>query len=169
MTTADVALLTEADIAHFKRCALTRSACQRRTPLPFPLSLSWTPRRRCCDSREGYVIKYGLLDPELMAQCRHRLFAGAPPSITSDDPSSWIGPINFSEELGSGMHGIAMNSRAGHTWKERVAGGEQLMLDLLPNRLLPIAEQLLGKGQVYPATGEDVSFRLELCDLPLFA
>jgi hypothetical protein len=112
--------------------------------------------------REGYVICYGLLSEQLMSQCRQRLWEDAPASLRADDPESWVGPIATADETGSGMHGIAANSRAGYIWKERVAGGEQLMLDLLPETLAPIAEQLLGKGEVHPATGEDVGTMLGL-------
>ena len=113
--------------------------------------------------REGYVICYGLLPENLMAACRERLWQDAPASMCADDPDSWVGPIAKEDETGSGMHGISVNSRSGYIWKERVAGAEQLMLDLLPKRLAPIAEQLLGPG-VYPPTGEDVGTMLGLPD-----
>ena len=100
--------------------------------------------------REGYVICYGLLPENLMAACRERLWQDAPASMCADDPTSWVGPIATEDETGSGMHGISVNSRSGYIWKERVAGAEQLMLDLLPKRLAPIAEQLLGPGVYLP-------------------
>lgn len=65
---------------------------------------------------------------------------------------------------GSGMHGLHLNSRAGTIWKERMAGGEELMLDMLPRRLHGIAEQLLGKGQVLPADGSSVGQMLGVPD-----
>lgn len=114
--------------------------------------------------REGYVIKYGLLDPGLLAACRARLWTSFPLRIRRDDPASWVGPLLPEEETTSGHHGIMRNSRAGFSWRERVAGGEQLMLDLLPNTLMPIAEQLLGQGKVQPATGESVGTMLGVPD-----
>ena len=113
--------------------------------------------------REGYVICYGLLPEELMAACRQRLWQDPPTSMRASDPTSWLGPLATKDETGSGMHGIAANSRSGYIWKERVAGGEQLMLDLLPKRLAPIAEQLLGPG-VFPPTGESVGAMLGVPD-----
>lgn len=62
------------------------------------------------------------------------------------------------------MHGLLLNSRAGTIWKERVAGGEDLMLDMLPRRLHGIAEQLLGKGKVLPADGSSVGQMLGVPD-----
>lgn len=130
-----VPLLTQEEIAHFKR--------------------------------EGYVIKFGLLDPELMRRMRERLFAGSAEfggRIVADDPSSWVGPLRPDEESGSGMHGLHLNSRAGTVWKERLAGGEELMLDMLPRRLDAIAEQLLGKNQVLSADGSSVGQMLGVPD-----
>eukprot|EP01043_Picozoa_sp_COSAG02_P116990 COSAG02_NODE_53460_length_301_cov_1.534653_1_plen_64_part_10 len=49
----------------------------------------------------GYVIKFGLLDPQLMRKMRERLFAGSEEfggRITADDPSSWVGPLLPEEE-----------------------------------------------------------------------
>ena len=105
--------------------------------------------------RDGFLVKHGLLDAQLMAQCRARLFRGLD-RVREDEPSSWVGPLRPEEETGPGMHGIAGNSRSGFSWKERSAGAEQGMLDLLPGTLLPIAEQLLGKGEVVEATGASV-------------
>lgn len=51
---------------------------------------------------------------------------GSAASQSASDPSSWVGPLLPEEESGSGMHGLHLNSRAGNTWKERMAGGEEL-------------------------------------------
>ena len=42
--------------------------------------------------REGYLVKKGVLDPDLMARARERKWEGAPPSMKRDDPSTWFGP-----------------------------------------------------------------------------
>ena len=113
------------------------------------------------------MVKFGLLDPELMRQMRERLFAGAAEfggRIRADDPDSWVGPLREEEESGSGMHGLLLNSRAGTIWKERMAGGEELMLDMLPRHLNGIAEQLLGKGEVLEADGTSVGQMLGVPD-----
>ena len=47
---------------------------------------------------EGFVAKYGVLDPALMAQARDLLWASAPPSLRRDEPASWIGPIAKDDE-----------------------------------------------------------------------
>jgi hypothetical protein len=108
-----------------------------------------------------------VLDPELMRRMRERLFAGGAEfggRIRADEPSSWVGPLRPGEESGSGMHGLHLNSRAGTIWKERLAGGEELMLDMLPRRLDGIAEQLLGKGEVLQADGTSVGQMLGVPD-----
>ena len=113
------------------------------------------------------MVKFGLLDPDLMRQMRERLFAGAAEfggRIRADDPDSWVGPLREEEESGSGMHGLLLNSRAGTIWKERMAGGEELMLDMLPRHLNGIAEQLLGKGEVLEADGTSVGQMLGVPD-----
>ena len=47
---------------------------------------------------EGFVAKYGVLDPALMAQARDLLWASAPPSLHRDEPASWVGPIAEEDE-----------------------------------------------------------------------
>ena len=47
---------------------------------------------------EGFVAKYGVLDPELMARARQLLWDSAPPSVKRDDPTTWVGPIREEEE-----------------------------------------------------------------------
>ena len=41
--------------------------------------------------REGYLIKRGVLDPDLMARARERKWDGAPDRMKPDDPTTWIG------------------------------------------------------------------------------
>eukprot|EP01052_Picozoa_sp_SAG31_P060921 SAG31_NODE_20045_length_585_cov_0.868313_1_plen_56_part_10 len=42
---------------------------------------------------EGFVVKYNMLDNELMARSRDLLWDSAPPSVQRHKPASWIGPI----------------------------------------------------------------------------
>lgn len=97
-------LLTQEEIAHFKREGeVARPRCPlsvHRLGGPFPELYG----RICgngCPSDAGYVIKYGLLDQELMRKMRERLFAGSAEfggRITAGDPSSWVGPLLPEEE-----------------------------------------------------------------------
>ena len=48
--------------------------------------------------REGYLIKRGVLDPNLMVRARDRLWKGAPPRMRRDDPTTWFGPFRPDEE-----------------------------------------------------------------------
>ena len=50
--------------------------------------------------REGYLIKRGVLDPELMARARERKWEGAPARMQKDDPTTWFGPFRPDEEHG---------------------------------------------------------------------
>ena len=62
--------------------------------------------------RQGYLIKRGILDPELMARARERKWAGAPPRMKKEDPMTWLGPWLAEEETSE-----AGNYRNGFTWK----------------------------------------------------
>ena len=46
----------------------------------------------------GYLIKRGVLDPQLCAQARDRLWEAAPPRFKRDDVDTWIGPFTAEEE-----------------------------------------------------------------------
>ena len=47
--------------------------------------------------RNGYLIVRDTLDPELMERARRRLWDGAPPGRTRDNPDSWVGPFSQAE------------------------------------------------------------------------
>jgi hypothetical protein len=118
---------------------------------------------------EGFVVKYGVLDPALMAEARDLLWASAPPSVRRDEPASWVGPIRPEDEgivlmrdgvatrIPAGMiHGTATVNQSGFSWRCRTAGAERCMLDMTATALWEVAEQLLGEGEVVPPTGESV-------------
>ena len=48
--------------------------------------------------REGYLVKRGILNPELMAQARDSLWEAAPPELDRNDPDTWIGPLPDRDE-----------------------------------------------------------------------
>ena len=48
--------------------------------------------------REGYLVKRRVLDADLMARARDRLWEGAAPSQKRDEPDSWVGPFKEEEE-----------------------------------------------------------------------
>jgi hypothetical protein len=88
-------------------------------------------------AENGYLIKRAVLDPDLMAQARDRLWADAPPELKRDDPATWVGA--FAQTRG--------------TWKHREPGGEPWMVDLLARNptIRGVAEQLLGQGTLQEA------------------
>ena len=51
--------------------------------------------------REGYLIKRGVLDPELMARARERKWEGAPARMKRDDPGSEASPSADGSAMGS--------------------------------------------------------------------
>ena len=54
--------------------------------------------------REGYLVKRKVLDPDLMARARDRLWDGAPPSMDRYAPETWVGPIKKEEECQDTMN-----------------------------------------------------------------
>lgn len=92
---------------------------------------------------QGYLIKRGVLNPDLMAQARESLWANAPAELDRHNPDTWIGPFKeTSDERDSVRHG--------YTWKYRRQGGEDWMLRLLAKdpSVWAMAEQLLGEGTI---------------------
>ena len=96
--------------------------------------------------RQGYLIKRGILDPELMARARERKWAGAPPRMKKDDPTTWPGPWRPEEELQEASD----NCRQGFTWKYREPASEEWLVGMIATNpvIFGWAEQLLGEGEV---------------------
>jgi len=89
----------------------------------------------------GYLIKRNVLDSDLMARARERMWDGAPPGVEQDNPVTWIGPLQATSQERDNAYG-------GYSWKYRELGSEDWMLRLLPKNpsVWHMAEQLLGKG-----------------------
>ena len=96
--------------------------------------------------REGYLIKRGVLDAELMARARERKWEGAPARMQRDDPSTWFGPFRPDEEHGEECE----NCRIGFTWKYREPAREPWIVAMLATNpvVFEWAEQLLGRHEV---------------------
>ena len=112
--------------------------------------------------RQGYLIKRGILDPELMARARERKWAGAPPRMKKDDPTTWIGPWRPEEENSDGS-----NLRIGFSWLYREPATEEFLVRMIPHNpvIFGWAEQLLGKGEVSRNRGEQPGVRGIYCIL----
>ena len=97
--------------------------------------------------REGYLFKRGVMDPELMARARDRLWVGAHPRMKRDDPNTWIGPFRPKEE-NEGPE----NTRKGHAWLYRDLCKEEsiLRMSTADAKIWNWTEQLLGPGEVQP-------------------
>ena len=95
--------------------------------------------------KNGYLIKRKVLDPQLMERARTRLWDGAPPGRTRQDPASWVGPFKPEEESGD-----SSNARRGFRWNFREPGDEPWMVRLLATdpAIWAMAEQMLGAGQL---------------------
>ena len=96
--------------------------------------------------REGYLVKRNVLDPELCRRARDALWEKNESAVLRrDDGATHVGPFPEHDERNdsTGMH-----IRKGYLWNVREAGGDALLHDLLPHRVMPWLEQLLGKGQV---------------------
>ena len=111
-------------------------------------------------ARDGVLILRGVLDPELCRAARERLWDCAPPQgrVRRDRPSSWVGPWREEEEeymvTGSRLEGPRGKAvRAGFNWQVRHLASEELLLDLVPRAVMPVAEQLMGAGTVAEPKG----------------
>jgi hypothetical protein len=105
---------------------------------------------------QGYLIRRDVLDPVLCSQARKALWVqNRSATLREDDASSWIGPFAAWDEsaqqptdtaASAGVHLTQL--RKGFLWNVRSAGGDVLLHELLPRRVFPWLEQLLGKGEV---------------------
>ena len=115
--------------------------------------------------RQGYLIKRGVLDPELMARARERKWEGAPARMQRDDPTTWFGPFRPDEEHGEECE----NCRIGFTWKYREPAREPWIVAMLATNpvIFEWAEQLLGRHEVKtPERISGIYCRLPMGDLP---
>jgi hypothetical protein len=97
--------------------------------------------------REGFVVKRRVLDPGLCRQARDRFWgSNLAPSLRRDDPATWLGGTPEREQTSDPA---GMNDRSDrYMWRLRELGGDENMIELLPRRIWPWLEQLLGAGQV---------------------
>ena len=120
--------------------------------------------------REGYLIKRGVMDPELMARARKRLWDGAPPRMKRDDPSTWMGPFRPDEEEIWGPGNL--HQRSGFSWKYGEPAAEEWIVGMLATNPVIVSwvEQLLGEGVVNarlnPEQIRGIYCRLPMGDLP---
>ena len=97
--------------------------------------------------RNGYLIKRKVMDPELMARARQRLWDDPPPSLKQDDPSSWVGPLPEAD-----LSADADNHRTAYRWQYRRIGAEPWIVHMLATDpgIFAMAEQMLGVGELQP-------------------
>lgn len=91
----------------------------------------------------GYLIVRNVLDSDLMAQARESLWANGLTGLDRNDPSTWVGPFERTEDDQN-------NVRHDYTWKYRAQGQDEFMLRLLPKdpSVWAMAKQLLGENQI---------------------
>lgn len=97
--------------------------------------------------QNGFLIKRNVLDPKLCAAARDRLWAGNTSShLRRDDPKTWLNGIPESERTSTPD---GTNDRTGdHGWRLRELSGDEDLINLLPRRVFPWFEQLIGEGEV---------------------
>ena len=95
----------------------------------------------------GFVVKRNALSPSLCEAARDRLWAGNTSShLRRDDPQTWTTGLPEADRE-STLDGL--NDRTSeYGWRLRELSGDQAMIDLLPRRVFPWLEQLLGEGEV---------------------
>jgi hypothetical protein len=94
--------------------------------------------------KKGYLIKRRVMDENLMARARERLWENAPPEVDCNDPDTWVGPIKRYNEEGTGNRGSE------YSWKYKGIGGEDWIVRMLATdpSIWGMAEQLLGEGNL---------------------
>ncbi len=96
----------------------------------------------------GYLLLKGVLDKNLCAEARDRMWSALPAGSTlvRSDPQTYIGPFPEAERSLDPLH-----IREGYLWQLRECGAEKLLVDLVySDRIWGIAEQLLGEGMLTP-------------------
>ena len=97
--------------------------------------------------KNGFLIKRNILDPELCAVARDRLWAGNTSEfLKRDEPETWINGIPRVDRMSTPD---GMNDRSQEfSWRLRELSGDEDMIKLLPLRVFPWFEQLLGANEV---------------------
>jgi hypothetical protein len=138
---------------------------------------------------EGYVIKRKVMDENLMAQARERLWDKPPPGIDRNDPNTWRGPIQTPEdrkilprspETDYLFDGWALPNPPSHNdqysgvdgicWRYRTLGTEKFLVRMLLTdaSIWGMAEQLLGKGSLaVPSRTRGIYCRFPQRDIPV--
>ena len=105
----------------------------------------------------GYLVKTGLMPLEHCDATLDAVWASNKScKLQRDDPSTWPGPFWTRDEtdtgLGTRVVGNAhfVDSRRGYRWHARLCSADEAVMDALPRAVMPIAEQLLGEGEVEP-------------------
>ena len=109
--------------------------------------------------REGYLILRGVMDPELTARARERLWDDPPASLKRKDPATWVGPLPEADRSDD-----SANMRREYRWQYRRIGREDWIVRMLATDpvIFGVAEQMLGAGRVRIPNG----IRGIYCTLP---
>ena len=110
--------------------------------------LTLTPEQTAFFKENGYLVLRDVLDRNLCAQARDRMWASLPEGshLKRDDPDTHYAPFPDHETSDDPLY-IRRNER----WHLREASTEQFLIDLIycPD-LCNVAEQLLGEGLLQP-------------------
>ena len=140
---------------------------------------------------EGYVIKRKVMDEELMAQARERIWQNLPPGIDRDDSSTWRAPAKALNdvkreklprtiETDYSFDGWALPNPPSHndeyaavdgtSWKYRTIGTEQFLVQMLltDSVIWDMAEQMLGRDSLaIPTRTRGIYCRFPNGDIPV--
>ena len=97
--------------------------------------------------KNGFLVKRNILDPELCAVARDRLWAGNTSEyLKRDAPETWVNGIPRVDRMTTPD---GMNDRSQEfSWRLRELSGDEDMIKLLPLRVFSWFEQLLGENEV---------------------
>eukprot|EP01051_Picozoa_sp_SAG22_P017662 SAG22_NODE_2781_length_2214_cov_3.133806_2_plen_492_part_00 len=129
-------------------------------PPPPPLS-----REEVAHFKEfGFVIKRGYLDPQQCAKARDWVWTNSHVAKTAvgrsgrpmdrGDPSTWVGPFTEAEDVDKDRYDTFGTEYLRHNrWIVHQFGSTEAFIDVLPRRMMGIAEQLTGKKMTQPVVG----------------
>ena len=117
----------------------------------------------------GFVVKRNYLSQELCAKARDWVWENSESAATSigrsgkpmdrNDRDTWVGPftpdekvVEHQKELWEGGN-AEMEYLNSNRWIVHQFGSAKEFIDVLPRRMMPVAEQLLGQPCVKPVVG----------------
>ena len=107
--------------------------------------------------REGYLVKRNALPPQLCSAARDLLWStnDSKGMLDRANPESWVGPLPDAA-FAEAYKDAPGDNLGAFGWQVRSIGSHPILLELLPDACLEMAEQLLGRGTLLPTQTQAV-------------